>query len=189
MMRSIRQAEDDGIFPCMMLPLIVLVIVAFVVFVASRPNDFRYVRSVTVNAPASAVFPHVNDFHKWEAWSPWEKVDPATKKTYGGSERGVGATYAWEGNRQVGAGRMTILESRPNEFIQIRIEFLKPMQATNTIEFSFAQSGNQTVLTHSMFGCNAFMGKLMGTFINMDKMIGGQFQKGLDSIKQIVEAA
>lgn len=170
-----------------MFPVILLLIIGFFVFVSFRPNDFRYTRSVTINAPASSVFPHVNDFHKWEPWSPWEKVDPATKKTYEGAASGVGATYAWEGNRQVGSGKMTIVESRPSDFIKIRIEFFKPMKATNTIEFSFVQSGNQTLVTHTMFGCNTFLGKLMDLFMDMDKMIGGQFQKGLDAIKEIVE--
>lgn len=171
-----------------MLPFILLLIVLFVVFVAMRPDDFVYTRTVTINAPASAIFPHVNDFHKWEAWSPWEKVDPMTKKIYSGAPFGVGANYAWVGNSKVGSGQMTIMESRPSEFIRITIEFLKPMKATNTIEFTFVQSGDQTVVTHSMTGCNTFMGKAIGVFMNMDKMIGGQFEKGLASIKEIAES-
>ncbi len=164
-----------------------LVLVLFLVYVSRRPSSFRYVRSATISAPASAVFPHVNDFHKWEAWSPWEKLDPATRKIYSGSAFGVGANYAWQGNSKVGSGHMTIIESRPSEFIRITIEFIKPMKATNTIEFTFAESGNQTVLAHSMFGCNSFLGKLMGLFMDMDKMIGTQFEKGLQSIKEIAE--
>lgn len=170
-----------------MLPAILLVIILFLVFVATRPDHFIYTRTTTINRPASAVFPHVNDFHQWEAWSPWEKVDPMAKKTYGGAPVGVGATYAWEGNSKVGSGNMTITESRPNDLIRISINFLKPMKATNTIEFTFVQNGNQTVVTHSMFGCNTFLGKAMGVFVNMDTMIGGQFAKGLASLKEIVE--
>lgn len=171
-----------------MFPFILVLLVLFLGFVATREPNFRYTRSTTINAPASSVFPHVNDFHKWEAWSPWEKVDPMTKKTYGGAASGVGATYAWEGNSKVGSGNMMIIESRPNEFIKITIEFLKPMKATNTIEFTFAENAGQTVVTHSMFGCNSFLGKLMGLFMNMDTMVGGQFEKGLASIKAIAEA-
>lgn len=163
------------------------VVVVFLVYVSRRPSSFRYVRSITISAPASAVFPHVIDFHKWEAWSPWEKVDPTTRKIYSGSALGVGANYAWQGNSKVGSGHMTIIESRLSEFIRITIEFLKPMKETNTIEFTFAESGNQTVVTHSMFGCNSFLGKLMGLFMDMEKMVGGQFEKGLASIKQIAE--
>ncbi len=164
----------------------VLAILAIVV--AMRPNTFRYERSVTIAAPASAVFPHVNDFHKWEAWSPWEKVDPNTKKTYGGSPSGVGATYHWLGNKNVGEGRMEITEVKPNELIRIRLEFMKPFPAVNTTDFTFKQAGASTVLTQSMFGCNSFMAKAFGLVMNMDKMIGSQFEKGLNDIKKLAEA-
>ena len=167
--------------------LIILAVVCFVVFVSRQPTHFHIVRSIMVTAPASAVFPHVNDFRKWEAWSPWEKVDPKTKKIYSGAPSGVGANYAWVGNAKVGAGHMTIVESHPCDLIRITIEFTKPMKAKNHIEFTFIQSGDQTVVTHGMTGCNSFLGKLMSLFCNMDTMIGGQFEKGLASIKEIAE--
>lgn len=170
-----------------MFSFFLLLIIGFLIFVATRPSDFRYTRTTTINAPASAVFPHVNDFHQWGAWSPWEKVDPMTKKTYGGPSSGVGATYAWLGNSKVGSGHMTIIESRPHDLLRVTIEFIKPMKATNTIEFTFAENAGQTLVTHSMFGCNSFMGKAMGIFMNMDKMIGDQFEKGLASLKEIAE--
>ena len=164
-----------------------LVIVVLAIVIAVQPSTFRISRSVTVNAPASAAFAQVNDFRKWESWSPWEKVDPNTKKTYEGSPSGVGAKYAWAGNRQVGEGRMTILENRPNELIRIRLEFLKPMKATHMTDFTFAQSGNQTVVTQSMYGKNNFLAKAMHLVMNMETMIGPMFEKGLSQLKTVAE--
>src|SRR2546427_3505331 len=116
---------------------IVLIITVFCVVVAMQPAHYTVERSATINAPAPVVFAQVNDLHKWQAWSPWEKVDPALKRTYEGAPAGTGAIYAWSGNKNVGAGRMTITDSRPNERIQFSLEFLKPFKATNTAEFTF----------------------------------------------------
>ncbi len=168
---------------------IAAIVVVFVVVVAIQPSEFRIVRSATISAPAPAVFAQVNDFHNWEAWSPWAKVDPAMKQAYEGPPAGTGAIYTWAGNDQVGEGRMTLTESRPSDLIRIKLEFLKPFAATNTAEFTFKPEGNQTVVTWSMTGKNNFIAKAVHLFMNMDKMVGGKFEEGLANIKSVVEAA
>jgi polyketide cyclase/dehydrase/lipid transport protein len=166
-----------------------VIIVALVVMVALQPGDFRVARSIAVSAPPPPVFAQVNDFHKWEAWNPWGKIDPAMKQTYAGASAGPGAIYNWAGNNEVGEGRMTITESRPSELVRIKLEFFKPLAATNTAEFTFTPEGNQTRVTWTMFGEKNFMAKAIHLFMNMDKMIGGQFEKGLAEMKAIVEGA
>ena len=131
----------------------------------------------------------MNDFHNWEAWNPWGKTDPAMKQTYEGAPAGPGAIYTWVGNKEVGEGRMTITESRPSDLIRIKLEFFKPFAATNIAEFTFKPEGNQTVVTWNMTGQNNFKAKAIHLFMNMDKMIGGQFDKGLAEMKSIVETA
>jgi len=168
---------------------LVVVVVVFAVIVALQPSEFRVVRSATISALAPAVFAQVNDFHKWEAWNPWAKLDPAMKQTYEGAPAGTGAIYTWSGNKEVGEGRMTLTESRPNELIRIKLEFFKPFAATNTAEFTFKPEGNQTTVTWSMTGENNFIAKAVHLFMNMDKMVGGQFEKGLAQMKSVVEAA
>ena len=168
---------------------IVVLVVVFVCIVALQPSHYRIERSATINAPASVVFAQVNDFHKWEAWSPWAKIDPAMKQAYEGTQSGTGAIYTWAGNNQVGEGRMTITESHPSDLIKIKLEFIKPWSATNATDFAFKPQGNQTAVTWTMDGDNNFMGKAFGLFMNMDKMVGGQFETGLAQIKSITEAA
>jgi uncharacterized protein YndB with AHSA1/START domain len=168
---------------------VALIAVLFVIVVATRPADFCVTRTATISAPAAVVFAQVNDLHRWEAWSPWEKIDPALKRTFEGPSAGTGASYSWVGNKKAGEGRMTIMESRPDELIRIKLEFLKPFKATNTAEFTFKSEGNQTVVTWSMFGKNNFMAKAFHLFVNFDKMIGGDFEKGLVQLKLVAEAA
>jgi len=165
-----------------------IVIVVFVVIVALQPSQFRVARSATVSAPPAALFAQVNDFHKWEAWNPWGQIDPAMKQTYAGAPAGVGAIYTWNGNKEVGQGRMTILESRPNGLVRVKLEFFKPFAATNTAEFTFQPEGNQTAVTWRMTGEKNFMAKAIHLFMSMDRMIGGQFEKGLAQMKAIAEA-
>jgi hypothetical protein len=168
--------------------IVVAVLIALlIVVVAMQPGDFRVSRQANVSAPASLVFAQVNDFHKWEAWNPWGKIDPAMKQAYGGAASGTGATYAWEGNNEVGAGRMTITESRPSDLIRIQLEFLKPLAATNTAEFTFAEQGGETAVTWSMQGKNSFLAKAIHLVVDMDRMVGGQFEKGLASMKAVSE--
>ena len=166
-----------------------VIVVIFLVVVALQPSEFRVARSTAVSAPAPAVFAQVNDFHKWQAWSPWQKLDPAMKKTYDGAPAGTGAIYSWSGNKEVGAGRMMLTESRPSDLIRIKLEFIKPFAAINTTEFTFKPEGNQTVVTWSMFGANNFMAKAFGLFMNMDKIVGGDFEKGLAQLKSAAESA
>ena len=138
---------------------LVVLVGLLVVVVAVQPAEFRITRSATVSAPPSALFAQVNDFHRWEAWSPWAKLDPAARNTFEGAPAGTGAVFAWAGNRKVGEGRMTIVESRPNELVRIKLEFLKPFAATNTAEFTFKPAGDRTQVTWSMFGRNNFVGR------------------------------
>jgi uncharacterized protein YndB with AHSA1/START domain len=167
--------------------VIAVLVVLFVLVVATRPANFRVERSATMNAPPEEVFAQVNDLHKWEAWNPWGKLDPDMEQTYEGPPFGVGSSYSWVGNKNVGEGRMTIAESRPNDLILIELEFFKPFAATHTTEFTFQPVGESTKVTWAMFGENNFMAKAMGLFMSMDKMIGGMFEKGLADLKAIVE--
>ncbi len=160
-----------------------VIVAVFVVVVAMQSADFRITRSATISAPPEAVFALVNDFHKWEAWSPWEKLDPALKRVYEGPSAGTGSVYSWAGNSQAGEGRMTITESRPSELIRINLEFLKPFKATNTTEFTFKPEFNQTVVTWSMTGKKNFLFKAVHLLMNMEKMVGGDFEKGLVAMK------
>ncbi len=166
-----------------------VIVVAFVIIVALQPAEFHVARTATVAAPAEVVFAQVNELKKWEAWSPWVKIDPAMKQTYEGPASGIGAISRWAGNNQVGEGSMTITESRPNELLRFTLEYIKPMAGTSTAEFSFRPEGNQTSITWSMSGRNNFIAKAMCLFMNMDKMVGGQFEKGLAQLKSITEAA
>jgi len=166
-----------------------VIVVLFVAVVVMQPSEFRIARTANIRAPATAVFAQVNDFHKWPAWSPWEKLDPAMKRTYEGAPAGSGAIYSWVGNNKVGEGRMTLIESHPSDLIKIKLEFLRPFKATNTAEFTFKPEGNQTVVTWSMFGRNNFLSKVFHLFMNMDKMVGGDFEKGLAQMKSVVEGA
>ncbi len=166
-----------------------VVVVAFVVVVALQPADFRVTRTATIAAPPEMVFAQVNDFRNWNEWSPWAKLDPNTKNTFDGPASGVGSGFAWAGNKEVGEGRMTITESKPNDLVKMKLEFIKPFQAVNTTEFTFKPEGDNTAVTWSMSGKNNFMFKAVGLFMNTDKMIGGDFEKGLASMKSIAETA
>jgi hypothetical protein len=171
------------------LAIVVVIVIVLVVIVALQPGDFRVARSTLVSAPPPAVFAQVNDFHQWNAWNPWGKIDPSMKQNYEGAPAGPGAVYTWNGNKEVGEGRMTITDSRPSDLIRVRLEFFKPFAATNTAEFTFVPEGNQTRVTWSMFGEKNFMAKAVHLFMNMDKMIGGQFEKGLADLKTAAEGA
>jgi hypothetical protein len=167
---------------------LVVIVVLFVVIVSLQLSDFRVARSATISAPPPAVFAQVNDFHKWETWNSWGKIDPAMKQIYDGATAGVGAIYTWVGNNEVGEGRMTLTESRPNELIRIKLEFFKPFAATNTAEFAFRAEGDRTTVTWSMDVRKNFVTKAMGLVMSMDRMVGGQFEKGLAEMKRVAEA-
>ena len=142
-----------------------------------------------IAAPASVVFDLVNDFHQWQAWSPYVRLDPAAKNTFAGSPAGQGAVFTWSGNNKIGEGRMTILDSHPSDLIRIKLEFTRPFSGTNTAEFTFKSEGGQTTAVWSMFGMKNFISKAFCLFMNVDKMVGGDFEKGLANLKAIAETA
>ena len=168
---------------------VAVLVVLFLIVVAMRPSEFTIIRSGAIDAPPGVVFAHVNDFHNWDAWSPWAKLDPGMKQTYEGPAAGTGASYSWEGNGKVGQGRMTISESRPNELIRIHLEFIKPFPGVCPTTFTFEPHGNQTRVTWTMTGKHTFVPKAIGTLVNMNKMIGQQFEKGLAQMKAAAESA
>jgi uncharacterized protein YndB with AHSA1/START domain len=173
-----------------MLPILLalaFIAVIFLIVITGRPDEFTVTRAASIAAPPEKIFPHVNDLHKWEAWSPWAKLDPNAKYTFSGADAGTGAAMAWIGSKKVGAGKMTITESQPSGLIRFRLDFQKPMQASNTAEFTFRPEGGQTVVTWSMSGKNNFFFKAFGLFVNCDKMIGGDFERGLAGLKSVTE--
>ncbi|MEO5616872.1 MAG: SRPBCC family protein [Candidatus Eisenbacteria bacterium] len=172
----------------LLLGLLVVIVLA-VMFIATRPATYRVERSTTILAPAEVVYPLLVDFHQWEGWSPWEKLDPAMKRDFGGAPSGTGATYQWQGNSDVGEGRMTITEAEPPTRVGILLEFLKPFEATSTSVFTLTPDGEGTKVTWTMDGNHNFMAKAMTSFMSMDKMIGGDFEKGLASMKALAESA
>jgi Polyketide cyclase / dehydrase and lipid transport len=168
--------------------MLVVLIAVCLVLVMMQPAHYQVERSATINAPATAVFPLVNDFHKWDSWSPWAKLDPAMKTNFAGPAAGTGASYSWVGNSEVGEGKMTITESRPTDLVKIKLEFIKPFAATSDTVFTFAPSGNATNVKWTMAGDNNFIGKAFSLFMNMDKMIGADFEKGLAQMKTVAES-
>ena len=166
--------------------IILAVIVAFTVFVATRPNAFRLERSMVIKAPPEAIAPYVADFRKWTAWSPYEKLDADLRRTYSGTPSGVGAVYAWEG-KKAGAGRMEITEAS-NSGVVAKLDFTKPMVAHNMAEFSFEPASEGTRVTWAMYGKCNMPSKLFSLFCNLDKMVGKDFEAGLKSLKSAVEA-
>jgi uncharacterized protein YndB with AHSA1/START domain len=166
-----------------------VIAILFIIVITGQPDEFNLSRSIKISAPPEKVFPHVNDLHQWQAWSPWVRLDPNAKNSFEGAASGTGAAMKWEGNCKVGVGRMTITDSQPGELIRFRLDFEKPMQATNTAEFAFRPEGGATVVTWATAGKNDFKGKLFGLFMNCEQMVGGQFEKGLASLKSVAEAA
>lgn len=171
---------------------IVVVAIAGVLIAASfRPSTFHVERSASINASADSLFPMVTDFHRWSAWSPYEGLDPAMKKSYSGSPNGKGAVYAWSGNSQAGEGRMEIVDVVPSSKVGIQLDFTKPLESHNLATFAFTPSGagGATTVTWMMDGANPYISKLMGMFMNMDQLIGSDFEKGLANMKTVAEGA
>ena len=162
---------------------LVVVVAGLAVVVALQPSDFR------VSRIAPVVFAQVTDFHNWAAWSPWAKPDPAMRQTYEGAPAGAGAIYTGVGNREVGEGRMTIVESRPSDLIRVTLDFVKPLAGTSVAEFTFRPEGDRTAVTWSMTGEKSFVAKAIHLVMSMDRMIGDQFEKGLAAMKTVAEAA
>jgi uncharacterized protein YndB with AHSA1/START domain len=166
---------------------VILPIAAVLIFAATRPDDFRVQRATSIKAPPGKIFPFINEFDRWGAWSPYEKRDPAMKRSRSGPASGKGAVYAWEGNRQVGSGRMEITEASPPSKIVIKLDFLKPFEAHNTAEFMLEPKGDATNVTWAMHGPNRYIGKVMQVFFDMDQMIGKDFEAGLANLKSVAE--
>jgi uncharacterized protein YndB with AHSA1/START domain len=171
----------------MVLLVIVLLIAAFLLFAASRPNGFRVQRTARIKAPPEKIFPLIDNFHDWVSWSPYEKIDPALERNYSGAERGKGAVYEWQGNNKVGKGRMEITQSSPPAKIVIALHFMKPFEARNTAEFTMAPEDDATSVTWAMHGSSPFMAKVMCIFMSMDNMVGKQFEEGLANLKTVAE--
>jgi hypothetical protein len=166
--------------------IVAVLVAAAVLYVGTRPDHFRIERSGQVNAPASVAFALINDFHQWEQWSPYEKLDPNLARSFEGAASGPGAIYAYKGNSNVGEGRMTILESRPGELVAIRLEFIAPFPADNQATFKLEPSGTGTRVTWSMSGPNTLMGKVMSPF--MDGFIGKSMEQGLAALDTAAQA-
>jgi Polyketide cyclase / dehydrase and lipid transport len=162
-------------------------IAVVLVLALTKSDTFRVERSLAVKAPADAIYPQVADFHRWTGWSPYEGRDPAMKRTFGGAAQGKGATYAWDGNNNVGAGHMEILEANTPSKLRIKLDFERPFEGHNTAEFTFVPQGDATLVTWAMYGPAPFMSKLMQVFMNMDSMIGKDFEAGLASLKKLTE--
>jgi hypothetical protein len=167
--------------------VILIVVAGILIHAATKPNDFRVARSLTIKAPADRIYAQIADFKAWQAWSPYEKKDPAMKRTLSGAPSGKGAVYEWDGDKNVGTGRMEIIDASAPSKVAIKLDFLKPFEGHNTAEFTMVPAGEATNVTWAMYGPSPFMMKVMGTFMNMDKMIGDDFAVGLANLKTLVE--
>lgn len=159
------------------------VVIVLLGVITTRPDSYRLERSIVIPTPPEAPFSLVNDFHGWQRWSPWDKLDPTQTRTYGGSPSGAGATYAWAGNDKVGAGQMAILQSEVPQKIVIRLDFLKPRAQTSTTTFQFVPLTEGTQVTWAMEGHADFVGKAFSMVFNMDQMVGPSFEEGLAKLK------
>ncbi|HTO31113.1 MAG TPA: SRPBCC family protein [Pararhizobium sp.] len=167
--------------------VIVVLVLAVVVFASTKPDTFHVERTVTINAPQEKIFPLIADFREWQAWSPYEKKDPAMTRTVSGADSGLGAVYAWDGNSNVGAGRMEIVEASPPSKVQIKLDFVRPFEGHNVATFTLAPATQGTTVTWAMDGPSPLIAKVMGLVFNMDIMIGGDFSQGLENLKALAE--
>ena len=164
------------------------VVAILAIAVATRPAQYRVERSAVVAAPPAVVYAQIADFHRWEGWSPWARLDPAMKTDYQGPASGKGASYHWAGNAKVGEGRMTITGEKPGEEVAIRLEFLKPWAQVSTTTFALAPEGSGTRVTWTMYGDSDLVGKAMSLVKDFDKMVGPDFERGLSALKALAEA-
>jgi Polyketide cyclase / dehydrase and lipid transport len=167
--------------------VIAIAIAAVLMLALTKPNTFTVQRAISITAPADKIFPLINDFHQWVTWSPYEGKDPAMKRTYSGAESGRGAVYAWDGNNNVGSGRMEILDTAVPSKVIIKLDFFKPFEGHNTAEFTMLPQGDATNLVWVMHGPAVFISKVMQVFINLDNMIGKDFEAGLANLKRLTE--
>ncbi|KRE89375.1 polyketide cyclase [Frateuria sp. Soil773] len=167
--------------------LVAVIVLALLGYAAARPDTFRVERTIHIEAAPETVFAQIDDFRRWSAWSPYEKRDPAMKRAFDGPASGLGAVYGWSGNNKVGEGRMEIVRSAPASRIEIRLDFVRPFEAHNTAEFTLAPQAGGTEVRWAMHGPSPYLSKLMGIFIDMDKMIGKDFETGLAGLKAVAE--
>ena len=167
--------------------VIVLLIVALLAYAATKPDMLHVQRSANITAPPERIFALINDYRHWVSWSPYERLDPAMKRTYSGATQGKGAVYEWEGNSKAGKGRMEIMESSPPSKITINLDFVKPFKAHNIVVFTLQAEDNSTNVTWAMQGPSPYVTKVMGIFLDMDRMIGKDFETGLANMKAIAE--
>jgi uncharacterized protein YndB with AHSA1/START domain len=167
--------------------VVVVLVAALLAFAATKPDSFRVQRTASIKAPPEKIFPLINDLKSWSAWSPWEKLDPAMKRTHSGAASGKGAVYEWAGNGEVGAGRMEIVAAAPPSAVRIKLDFLKPFEAHNFAEFTLEPKGDATSVTWAMYGPNTYVSKLMSVFFSMDSMVGKSFETGLANLKAATE--
>lgn len=166
--------------------VVVVAIAAILIYASTKPDSFRVQRTASMNAPPEKIFPYLNELMRWREWSPYEARDPDMKRAYTGPESGKGAAYEWDGNNNVGKGRMEITEAAPSKVV-IKLDFIKPFEGHNTAELTLQPKDGQTIVTWAMYGPSPFMSKLIGTFMDMDDMIGRDFAAGLAKLKTIVE--
>ena len=166
---------------------VVLLVAAVLLFAATKPDTFRVERSTSIKAPPEKIFALINDFHRWDTWSPWEKKDPGMKRAHSGAASGKGAVYEWDGNNEVGKGRMEITEASAPSKIVIKLDFIKPLEGHNVAEFRLEPQGAMTNLTWSMDGPAPYTSKLIRVFLDMNKMIGDDFEAGLANLKALAE--
>ena len=167
--------------------VLLVAVAATLIYASTRPDSFRVERSTAMNAPPEKIFPYIEELKRWAEWSPYESRDPAMKRTHSGAGSGKGAVYEWDGNDSVGKGRMEIVDSRPPNKVTIKLDFLKPFEGHNMAELTVEPKGGQTIVTWAMYGPSTFMTKLIGTFMDMDDMIGRDFAAGLAKLKTVVE--
>ena len=167
--------------------IIAVALLAVLGYATTRPNEFAVARSIEVNAPAETIYPLIDDFHQWSAWSPYERMEPSMKRTFSGADSGRGAVYAWEGHAKAGTGRMEITRTSRPTALTIALEFTKPFRASDIVEFTLVPSGDVTTVTWSMHGRNGYVAKLMSVFLDMDAMVGGPFETGLVALKLAAE--
>ncbi len=167
--------------------LLALLIAGFLILASMRPNTFRVQRSIDINAPPEKIYPLINDYKHWASWSPYEKMDSAMKRTFSGAPSGKGAVYEWNGNKNIGRGRMEIIDATPPSKIGIKLDFFSPFEAHNIAEFTMQPKGDVTNVTWAMHGPVPFMAKIMHMIFSMDRMVGGQFAEGLANMKAVAE--
>jgi carbon monoxide dehydrogenase subunit G len=166
---------------------VVILIAAVLIVAATRPGTFGVQRATTINASPEKIFPFINDFDRWRSWSPYEKKDPAMNRVFSGQATGKGAVYEWDGNRQVGKGRIEITDTSAPTRVTIKLDLIKPMEGHNIVDFTLEPRGNATQVTWAMRGSCAYPAKVMGLFCDMDKMIGKDFEVGLANLKALAE--